>query len=59
VSGLAAGELSFSSSAAAAVVGLRAFGDFDLGLADPLAEPVPFLGGIYSSPYKNILLILS
>ena len=25
----------------------------------PEPLPVPFLGGIYSSPYKNILLILS
>jgi len=53
VSGLAEGELSlFSSSPAAAAAGLRPFGDFAL-------EPVPGLGGIYSSPYKNILLILS
>ena len=65
VSGLAEGELSlFSSSPAAAAAGLRPFGDFDLGLAGLFAgdfalEPVPCLGGIYSSPYKNILLILS
>ena len=25
----------------------------------PEPLPIPFLGGIYSSPYKNILLILS
>jgi len=59
VSGLAEGELSlFSSSPAAAAAGLRPFGLAGLFAGDFALEPLPCLC-IYSSPYKNILLILS